>query len=178
LEVGPVRDAMLALLVKEPAHGYELRQRLVRALGAAGALLNPGQVYVTLTRLDRAGLVKAEAVEQASHPDKKVYEATAAGRERVARWLADLSWPKVAPVEFHLKLVAAAVTGMADPVALVDAQRRELLRELREVERLAAGEPDGGDGRLLLEGTALRLQADIRWLEACERHWTTRRGSR
>jgi DNA-binding PadR family transcriptional regulator len=169
-----MRDAMLALLSKEPAHGYELRQRLVRALGPAGELLNPGQVYVTLTRLDRAGLVKAEAVEQASHPDKKVYEVTAAGRERVAQWLADLSWPKVAPVEFHLKLVAAAVTGLADPVALVDAERRELLRELREVQRLAAAEAAGGNGWLLLEGTALRLQADIRWLEACERHWISR----
>lgn len=171
-----MRDAMLALLAKEPAHGYELRQRLVRALGPAGDLLNPGQVYVTLTRLERAGLVTAQAVEQASHPDKKVYEVTPAGRERVAEWLADHTWPRVAPVEFHLKLVAAAATGLADPIALVDAQRRELLRQLRHVQELAAEarqvQRADGDGHLLLEGTALRLQADIRWLESCERRWT------
>src|SRR5919201_1227466 len=129
-----MRDVILSLLAKEPAHGYELRQRLTRALGPAGGGLNPGQGYVTLSRLERAGLVEAQEVPQASHPDKKVYELTAAGLERVLHWLADLTWSKVAPVEFHLKLVAAAATRLADPVALVDAQRRELLRELREVE--------------------------------------------
>lgn len=65
---------------------------------------------------------------------------------------------------------------MADPVALIDAQRRELLRRLREVQRLAESQPAGGDddGTLLLEGSALRLQADVRWLEACEQRWAGR----
>jgi hypothetical protein len=92
----------------------------------------------------------------------------------VAAWLLDSSWPKVAPVEFHLKLVAAAGTGLADPMALIDAQRRELMRRLREVQGLAESLPADGDGVLLLEGSALRLQADIRWLEACEQRWTGR----
>jgi DNA-binding PadR family transcriptional regulator len=166
-----MRDAMLSLLAKEPAHGYELRQRLVKALGPAGGALNPGQVYVTLSRLERAGLVEVNEVEQPSHPDKRVYELTAAGRAHVARWFADVSWSKVAPVEFHLKLVAAAATGLADPVALVDAQRHELLRQLRQLQELARVEPADSDGALLLEGASLRLQADIRWLEACERRW-------
>jgi len=169
-----MRDAMLSLLAKEPAHGYELRQRLVRALGPAGGALNPGQVYVTLSRLERAGLVEAKEVEQPSHPDKKVYELTAAGRERVADWLSDLTWSKVAPVEFHLKLVAAAATGLADPVGLIDSQRLELLRELRQLHELARREPHGSDGALLLEGASLRLQADIRWLEVCERRLVER----
>lgn len=170
-----MRDAVLALLAKEPAHGYELRQRLASALGPVGEVLNPGQVYVTLSRLERAGLVRGVQVAQSAAPDKKVYEVTPAGREAVAAWLLDSSWPKVAPVEFHLKLVAAAGTGLADPVALIDAQRRELLRRLGEVQRLAESRPAGGDdGVLLLEGSALRLQADIRWLEACEERWTRR----
>lgn len=166
---------MLALLAKEPAHGYELRHRLARALGRLGEVLNPGQVYVTLSRLERAGLVRGVQVEQSAAPDKKVYEATAAGREHVTAWLVDAAWPKIAPAEFHLKLVAAAATGLADPVALIDAQRRELLRRLRDVQRLAEEEPDDADGMLLLEGTVLRLQADVRWLEACERRWTSGR---
>jgi DNA-binding PadR family transcriptional regulator len=172
-----MREAMLALLVKEPAHGYELRQRLSRALGLVGEALNPGQVYVTLSRLERAGLLRVDEVEQSAAPDKKVYEVTAAGREQVATWLVDSSWPKAAPVEFHLKLVAAAATGLADPVALIDVQRRDLLRRLREVQRVAQDDSADEDGRLLLEGSALRLQADIRWLEACEQRWTSR-GSR
>jgi DNA-binding PadR family transcriptional regulator len=169
-----LQEAILALLTKEPAHGYELRQRVVKALGPAGGALNPGQVYVTLSRLEKAGLVEAREVEQANLPDRKVYELTAAGRERVGSWLADVTWSKVAPVEFHLKLAAAAATRLADPVALVDAQRLELLRELHELQVLAADEPPGSDGSLLIEGAALRLTADVRWLEACERHWTER----
>jgi DNA-binding PadR family transcriptional regulator len=170
-----VREAILALLVKEPAHGYELRLRITRALGSVGEVVNPGQMYVTLGRLERAGLVRGVQVEQSAAPDKKVYEVTAAGREQAAAWLTDTSWPKVAAVDFHLKLVAAAATGLADPVALIDAQRRDLLRRLREVQRLAVAEPPDDDGALLLEGSALRLQADVRWLEACESRWVARR---
>ena len=160
-------------LAKEPAHGYELRQRLGTALGPAGGALNPGQVYVTLSRLERAGLVRAVEVAQPSHPDKRVYELTASGGERVEQWLADVTWSKVAPVEFHLKLVAAA-TGLADPVALVDTQRLELLRQLHQLQGLALAEPADSDGALLLEGASLRLQADLRWLEVCERRWVER----
>jgi DNA-binding PadR family transcriptional regulator len=169
-----MRDPILALLAKEPAHGYEVRHRLVAALGPPGQALNPGQVYVTLARLEKVGLVAVEQVSQQSQPDKKVYELTAAGRERVAEWLADVSWPKVAPTDFHLKLVTAAAAGLADPVALVDAQRLELLRQLREVQETVLAQPPDSHGGLLLEGAALRLQADIRWLEVCERHWVER----
>ena len=61
-------------------------------------------------------------------------------------------------------------------MSIVDAQRRELLRRLRDAERAAMAEPDGSDAGLLLEGIVLRLQADLRWLEACEQTWTIRRG--
>jgi DNA-binding PadR family transcriptional regulator len=170
-----MKDAMLALLAKEPAHGYELRQQLIRALGSAGEALNPGQIYVTLSRLQKSGLVEARQIGQASQPDRKVYELTAAGRERVAEWLTELAWPKVAPAEFHLKLVAAAATGLADPVALIDAQRRELLRQLSQLQQAALAEPARSPAVLLLEGASLRMQADIRWLELCEQRWTERR---
>jgi DNA-binding PadR family transcriptional regulator len=168
-----VQEAILALLAKEPAHGYELRRRLEAALGPAGGALNPGHVYVTLSRLERAGLVREggrHGRRATRSRDKRVYELTSAGRERVQTWMHDVTWAKVAPVEFHLKLVAAAVTRLADPAALVDAQRLELLRRLRELQELGRDEPDG-PGALLIEGAALRLQADVRWLEACERHW-------
>jgi DNA-binding PadR family transcriptional regulator len=169
-----MQDAILALLAKEPAHGYELRQRLVEALGPPGQALNAGQVYVTLSRLERVGLVTAEQRDQQLSRTKRVYELTAAGRERVAEWLADVSWSKVAPTDFHLKLVAAAATGLADPIALVDTQRNELLRQLREAQQLALAEPVDSPGALLLEGAGLRLAADLRWLELCEQRWLAR----
>jgi hypothetical protein len=86
-----------------------------------------------------------------------------------------VSWPRPDLTEFHLKLIAAAAAGLADPIAIVDAQRRELLRRLREAQRAQLAEPDGSAAGLLLEGIVLRLQADLRWLEACERSWTNRR---
>jgi DNA-binding PadR family transcriptional regulator len=180
-----VQEVILAMLAKEPSHGYELRARLRAALGPLGEAMNAGQVYVTLTRLEKAGLVTAELVggqaadgrsDRSDRSDRKVYQLTAVGQRRVADWLAEVSWPKPDLAEFHLKLVAAAAARLADPVALVDAQRRELLRRLRDAQRAALAEPDGSAAALLLEGIVLRLQADLRWLEACERIWTGRRG--
>jgi DNA-binding PadR family transcriptional regulator len=171
-----VREVLLALLAKEPSHGYQLRVRLQLALGPLAEALNAGQVYVTLNRLERAGLVTAQRVGQTDRPDRKVYELTAAGDERVMEWLADTSWPKPAPAEFHLKLVAAAAAGLGDPVRLVDVQRHALLAELAAAQRAALAEPDESVAGLLLEGVVLRLQADLRWLEACARHWNTTKG--
>jgi DNA-binding PadR family transcriptional regulator len=170
------QEVVLALLAKEPSHGYQLRARLRQALGPLGDQMNAGQVYVTLTRLEKAGLVASEpSAGLPDRPDRKVYELTPAGQQRVADWLAEVSWPGPAPAEFHLKLVAAAAARLADPLTIVDAQRRELLLRLRDAQRAAMAEPDGSEAGLLLEGLVLRLQADLHWLEACERHWTSRR---
>ena len=166
-----VQEELLALLAGEASHGYQLRARLALALGPLAGALNDGQVYVTLNRLEKSGLLASTRVGQADRPDRKVYELTPAGRERVATWLNDTSWPKPAPAEFHLKLVAAAAAGLADPVGIVDRQRRELLTGLAQAQRAALAEPNGSVAALLLEGVVLRLQADLRWLEACARYW-------
>ena len=169
------QEVVLALLAKEPGHGYQLRARLRQALGPVGEALNDGQIYVTLARLEKAGQVSAEQASHGDKSDRKVYSLTAAGQQRVADWLAEVSWPRPDLAEFHLKLVAAAAGGLADPITIVDTQRRELLRRLRDAQRAAMAEPDGSMAGLLLEGIVLRLQADLRWLEACERQWTGRR---
>jgi DNA-binding PadR family transcriptional regulator len=163
------KEVVLALLAKEPSHGYELRARLRDALGPLGEGLNAGQIYVTLTRLEKAGLLTFQGAD-----DRKVYSLTAAGQQQVARWIAEVSWPRPDLAEFHLKLIAAASAGLADPIAIVDAQRRELLRRLRDAQRAALDRSHPPDAALLLEGVVLRLQADLRWLEACERRWTRR----
>lgn len=175
------QEVVLAMLAKEPSQGYQLRARMNDALGPLGEALNAGQVYVTLGRLEKAGLVVVEETPGSTGPadrDRKVYVLTAAGQQRVAEWLAEVSWPKPDLAEFHLKLIAAAAAGLADPVGIIDAQRRELLRRLRDAQRAEMAVPDGSDAALLLEGIALRLQADLRWLEACEANWTIRRRKR
>jgi DNA-binding PadR family transcriptional regulator len=175
------QEVVLAMLAKEPSQGYQLRGRMNDALGPLGEALNAGQVYVTLGRLEKAGLVAVEETPESTGPadrDRKVYVLTAAGQQRVAEWLAEVSWPKPDLAEFHLKLIAAAAAGLADPIGIVDAQRRELLRRLRDAQRAEMAVPDGSDAALLLEGIVLRLQADLRWLEACEANWTIRRRKR
>jgi DNA-binding PadR family transcriptional regulator len=171
------QEVVLAMLAKEPSHGYQLRARLQQALGPAGDTMNAGQIYVTLSRLEKAGLVTCEeSAGLPDRPDRKVYALTAAGQQRVTGWIADVSWPGPGLAEFHLKLIAAAGAGLADPLAIIDAQRRELLGQLRDAQRAAMSEPERSEAALLLEGIALRLEADLRWLEACERNWMNRRG--
>ena len=170
------QEVVLAMLAKEPSHGYQLRARLRDALGPLGDAMNDGHVYVTLTRLEKAGLVAVErAGDGADRLDRKVYALTPGGQQRVAEWIAEVSWPKPDLAEFYLKLIAAAAAGLADPLTIVDTQRRELLRRLRDAQRAAMAERHQPNAALLLEGVVLRLQADLRWLEACEKSWTSRR---
>ena len=171
-----MQDVVLAMLAKEPAHGYELRGRMRSALGPLGEAMNAGQIYVTLTRLTKTGLVTSEHADgRPDRPDRRVYELTPAGQQRVATWLGEVSWPKPDLTEFHLKLVAAAAARLADPVALVDAQRREVLRRLRDAQRSTLDRSVDPIAGLLVEGVVLRLRADLEWLEACERMWAERR---
>ncbi|PRX98951.1 PadR family transcriptional regulator [Allonocardiopsis opalescens] len=170
-----MQDVVLALLAKEPSHGYDLRRRLAAALGPLGEALNAGQIYVTLTRLEKTGLVVQEREDAPVRgPRRKVYALTASGQQRVAAWLAETTGPRADVAEFHLKLVAAAESGLADPLALADARRRELMRRLAEVQHAALAHDVNTEAGLLLEGIALRLQADLRWLDACERTWSAR----
>jgi DNA-binding PadR family transcriptional regulator len=175
-QLNVVQEVLLALLAREAAHGYQLQAQLQLALGPLASALNGGHVYVTLSRLEKAGLIASGQAREGDRPNRKVYELTAAGRRRVLAWLEDMSWPKPAPAEFHLKLVAAAAAGLADPVRIVDLQRHELLSGLREAQRAALAEPEGSVAGLLLEGVILRLQADLRWLEQCARFWDARKG--
>jgi DNA-binding PadR family transcriptional regulator len=170
------QEVVLAMLAKEPSYGYQLRARLRDALGPLGDAMNAGQVYVTLTRLEKAGLLAVEgSADGADRSDRKVYTLTPKGQQRVAEWIAEVSWPRPDLAELHLKLIADAAAGLADPLTIVDTQRRELLRRLRDAQRAAMAEPDRSDAALLLEGIVLRLEADLRWLEACEQNWTSRR---
>lgn len=168
------QEVVLAMLAKEPSQGYQLRARLDQALGPLGKNINAGQIYVTLSRLERTGLVTLAITDASESPERKIYELTPTGQERVAEWLAEVTWPKPDIAEFHLKLITAAQAGLADPIALIDVQRRELLRWIRDAQRAEMAEVDGSDAALLLEGIVLRLQADLRWLEACEANWTKR----
>ena len=70
-----MKYAFLALLANEPAHGYELKQAFESTFGSVWPELNAGQIYTTLGRLERDGLVESCQVEQGSRPNKRVHES-------------------------------------------------------------------------------------------------------
>lgn len=159
---------ILSMLAKESAHGYELKAQLDQALGRLWPSINMGQVYVTLKRLERDGHVRSEMVEQTDRPDKKVFELTAAGREALDEWLHTVDGDYRIRDGFFLRLVAAIATpGGPDVPTLIDQQRRQLLRRLRQVQQLGEQEIISTE-RLAVESTLLHLQAELRWLEVCE----------
>jgi DNA-binding PadR family transcriptional regulator len=166
-----VRHVLLGLLSKEPAHGYELKQAVEAEFGELWPPVNIGQIYKTLGRLEDDGLVQSSTVAQASRPDKRVFELTAAGRDELSAWL-DRPSPAVrVKEEFFTKVVLAARARVADPLVLIDRQRRAHLRELRSLGDLAAT-AQSFPARLAVDGAVLHLQADLKWLERCEQAFT------
>lgn len=164
-----MRLPLLALLARGPAHGYELKQGLEQLLGSAYPQPNVGQIYVTLGRLEKQGLIEGEDIEQSSRPNKKVYRLTATGQDELRAWFdRPEDEPRVRD-DFFMKLALAPRTGVADQIALINKQRRQYLNSMRDLSKLAAAEDrDNRIAHLLIEGAMLHLQADLDWLERCQ----------
>ena len=164
-----MRQPLLALLAKEPAHGYELKLALEQTFGQAYPSPNIGQIYVTLKRLEQDGLVRSQDVAQDSRPNKKVYELTTAGREELAAWVEEpIEGPRVRD-EFFMKLILAPMAGVADRMELINAQRRHYFGIMRNLMDMQANMDHATPAaRLLVEGAVLHLQADLDWLERCQ----------
>ncbi|MGP3922762.1 MULTISPECIES: PadR family transcriptional regulator [unclassified Streptomyces] len=162
-----MRLPLLALLSKGPAHGYELKQTLESLLGAAYPQPNIGQIYVTLGRLEKTGLIEGQDVAQSARPNKRIYQLTPAGREAVAAWFEEPSDEPRVRDEFFMKLALTPDSG--DQIALINKQRRHYLNTMRDLSKLAATEDrDNQVAQLLIEGAMLHLQADLDWLERCQ----------
>jgi DNA-binding PadR family transcriptional regulator len=167
-----VRQQLLALLARRPAYGYELKQGLEQTFGAAYPQPNIGQIYVTLARLEKSGLIQGTEVAQEGRPDKKVYEITEKGTRELADWFAHpTEGPRVRD-EFFMKLILAPGTELADQLTLINNQRRHCLTLMRGLNKLAATERGNRSSLLLIEGAVLHLQADLDWLERCQEELT------
>jgi DNA-binding PadR family transcriptional regulator len=165
-----MKNVLLALLAKEPAHGYELKQTYEQLFQTVLPPVNAGQIYTTLSRLERDDLVRDHTVEQGARPDKRVYELTAVGRTAVQAWLEEpVCGPRLRD-EFFVKLMLARTAGISDVARLIERQRREYLQSLRELNDLATQADVRGNpaARLLVQGAILHLKADVEWLALCE----------
>jgi DNA-binding PadR family transcriptional regulator len=170
-----MRFPVLALLSRGPAHGYELKHDLETQFGSVWGEINIGQVYATLSRLERDGLVLAQEVEQDARPNKKVYSLTGSGKELLLTWLEEPDELPRLRDHFIIKVALAAAGGLADPIELINRQRMAYLQALRDLQALAGrlGEGAAPGELLVVEGAALHLEADLKWLDAADNYFTT-----
>jgi poly-beta-hydroxybutyrate-responsive repressor len=81
--------ALLLLLEEQPAHGYELIERLPELLGD-DARIDMGNLYRVLRALEEEGLVASEWDVDAPGPAKRRYKLTRAGSNLLADWVTAL----------------------------------------------------------------------------------------
>ncbi|TDO54423.1 PadR family transcriptional regulator [Kribbella sp. VKM Ac-2527] len=155
-------ELVLGLLHNGPAHGYDVK-RGHDAWFPDSRPLAFGQVYTTLSRLERDGLV--EVVDRGSEggPERTVYALTPQGREHLAHWLAEPIQPALGAVDEMVRKVVATIRTGEDASAFLARQRSSHLRRIRE---LKAVESDSDSSSWLVRDyMALHLDADLRWLD-------------
>jgi DNA-binding PadR family transcriptional regulator len=171
-----MRGLFLALLAGDRGHGYELKQTLEQEFGERFPALNAGQIYSTLARLERDGLVVGQSVAGDSRR-KRVYELTESGRAALQGWIETPVPGTRLKDEFFMKFVVVATAGLAEPRALIDGQRREYLQSLRDLDAQLSANGNGLAAELLVEGAVLHLKADLEWLDLIEHRMTVRKES-
>jgi molybdate-binding protein/DNA-binding PadR family transcriptional regulator len=147
---------LLALLVDGPAHGYELRSRVERQLGALWRI-DFGQLYRVLHRALRDGLIAPAGRERSARgPARTLYGLAPAGRAALARWFADAAQDDD---ELMVKLTLAAQGG--DRLAgVVAANRRPCALRLGEARDAWRKAVDSGDRARILACDALRRRCE------------------
>lgn len=168
-----IRLGLLTLLAEQPMGVYRLRKLFESRTGGAWPL-NIGQVYTTVQRLERDGLV--DRIEDDGE-DIDRFEATDAGQAATVEW-ARSSVPRGGSgrEELVIKLALAVSSPTSDPTAMVQAQRTETLRAMRDFARLksalpAPGQPIGASElawSLVLDHHTFAAEAEIRWLDHLE----------
>jgi len=166
-----IRHGILALLAQGPRYGYQLRAEFESSTGATWPL-NIGQVYSTLSRLERDELVTRVGADDEG---RFVYRITPAGEDDVRQWFATpLARADRPRDELAIKLAMAVTMPGVDVRQVVQTQRTATLRSLQDLTRLKADAPavpaQQGDRawRLVLESMIFQAEAEVRWLDHCE----------
>ncbi|MDQ1704275.1 MAG: hypothetical protein QOF18_641 [Frankiaceae bacterium] len=161
-----VKLGLLALLDEQPMYGYQLHTTFKERTGGTWPL-NIGQIYTTLSRLERDGLVDAAGDDGDGH---QIYALTDAGRVELQRWFATPVARADRPRdELAIKLSLALSVAGVDVREVVQAQRTATLRDLQDLTRqkFHAGEDDLA-WLLALDSLIFQAEAEVRWLDSCE----------
>jgi DNA-binding PadR family transcriptional regulator len=164
-----VRQGLLALLDESDMYGYQLRATFEQRTGATWPL-NIGQVYTTLNRLERDGLVEEAGSDDDGH---QTYRITDAGRDEVRRWFVTPVSRSAAPRdELAIKLALAVQAHDVDVTTIIATQRTETLRTLQDYTRLKAkvdtNDPAETAWLLVLDSMVFQAEAEVRWLDLCD----------
>jgi len=161
-----VRHALLALLSEGPKYGLQLREEFEDRTGEVWPL-NVGQVYTTLQRLERDGLVESEDGDDGP---QKGFRITTQGLAELAGWLRtppDLSSPPRDELVMKV-LVATRVPGI-DVHEVIQAHRRYLVELMQQWTRIKEDEAESDLGlALVVDAELFRLDAVVRWLDAAD----------
>jgi DNA-binding PadR family transcriptional regulator len=162
-----VRHALLALLSEGPKYGLQLRQEFEARTGEVWPL-NVGQVYTTLQRLERDGLVESD--DDADEGAQKNFQITAEGESELSRWLRtppDLSSPP--RDELVVKVMVALRVPGVEVRDVIQVHRRYLVELMQQWTRLKEDESqlDLSFG-LVVDAELFRLDSVIRWLDAAD----------
>ena len=171
-----IRQGLLALLAQEPMYGAQLRSEFESRTGGTWPL-NVGQVYTTLSRLERDSLV--EAAGSADSEGRIAYRLTDQGRAEVTRWWAEpVDRGDTPRDELVIKLALAVTVPGVDIPRLVQSQRTATLRHLQDLTKLkrsTSDEAGSGAGQqkelawvLILDNLVYAAEAEIRWLDHVE----------
>jgi DNA-binding PadR family transcriptional regulator len=158
---------LLGLLTTGPKHGYELKQAYDTTLPRAKPLAF-GQVYSTLGRLQRDGLVTEAGADQAGGPERTAFALTPAGRDALDAWLGEVEAPAphVASTLLAKVIVALLAADQATARSYLIAQRHAHTSRLRELTRVKT-DPGSTVGDVIAADFAIvHLDADLRWLAA------------
>ncbi|WP_274561721.1 PadR family transcriptional regulator [Streptomyces spiramyceticus] len=157
-----IGHTLLGLLESGPRHGYDLKRTFDDKFGHDRPL-HYGQVYSTMSRLLKNGLVEVDAIEPGSGPERKRYAITDAGITDVEQWLAQPEKPEpYLQSTLYTKVVLALLTGR-DATHLIDTQRTEHMRMMRA---LTTRKRRGNlADQLICDHALFHLEADVRWLE-------------
>jgi DNA-binding PadR family transcriptional regulator len=161
-----VRGALLALLSSGPKYGLQLRHEFEARTGEVWPL-NVGQVYTTLQRLERDGLVEAEGAEEGP---QRSYCITAEGERELTEWLAtppDLAQPP--RDELLIKVLVATQVPGVDVHEVVQVHRRHLVELMQRYTAVKADAPESDIAlALVVDAELFRLEAAVRWLDAAD----------
>lgn len=166
-----VRHTLLGLLAQQPRYGYELRAAFTAlAGGRENWEVTPAQIYTTLNRMHKSGLIRVEDTSENNSSERQVFTITSAGLEELKRWFESDDRPSPVQDTFYLKLMVARELPFVETARLINTQRTSLYRELHRITRQRGTLHPGTDlARILLMDKAImHLEADLRWLDMIE----------